>query len=165
MKEEGIAGNSFIRKGMVGELVLSNCCKESQPLLRYTTGDVVEILEAEQEEIVQKFKFRVVGRSDDMLVVKGINFYPGVIRNIISKYTICTGNYQIQIPNTALIDKLKLVVETNVLDSEQAMNNYKNNISKEIRVKYFVSCEVEFTEQLEKESNKLKLVKKVTNLE
>ncbi len=156
---ENTVSNENIVPGAVGELVLSNLNKEAQPLLRYATGDIVEILERKEENgICTAFRFRVTGRVDDMLVVKGINFYPAVVQNVISKYKECTGGYKIIVKDEAMIDEVKLLIETERgLQKEVPVQK----IQKEIRSKYFVNCKIELTEHILNTGNKAKLVERI----
>lgn len=162
---DGKASNRNIKVGNVGELVLTHKCKETQPLMRYATGDIIEIINVEEMDVINKFTFKVVGRSDDMLVVKGINFYPASIRNIVSEYEELTGNYQIQVLEKGIVDYVKLLVEKNSTNNNVDYSELKRKLSIAIRKKYFVSCDVEFVDNLVKEENKLKLVKKVESFE
>lgn len=165
IKEEQTASNYFIKKGAIGELILSNRCKESQPLLRYATGDMIEIIDAKNAGAVLNFRFKVIGRSDDMLVVKGINFYPAAVRELVSQYAEFTGNYQIQVMEKGIIDYVRLIVELNDSYEENMCERLKNMLKNDIRRKYFVSCDIELTKQIERQKNKLQLVKKVERFE
>lgn len=164
IEEEENVSNENIRIGAIGKLVLSNRCKESQPLIRYDTGDIIEILDVRNEKPVQHFKFNVVGRADDMIVVKGINFYPAVIRNVIASYKELTGNYQVQILREGIIDYVRLVIECGDV-SKDVLKLIGKEISTVIRKKYFVSVDILFTEEIEKDDNKLKVIKKVEKFE
>ncbi len=82
-------GNSVeIRKGNSGELVLSCLLREGQPLFRYRTHDAVEIIESDRCECGRRgFIFKVIGRTDDMIVVKGINFFPNSLQGTLAQFT------------------------------------------------------------------------------
>lgn len=164
-REEKKASNNFIKKGTVGELVLSNRCKEAQPLLRYATGDLIEVMDAENVESIQKFKFKVIGRSDDMLVVKGINFYPVVLRELISQYKECTGNYQVQVMEKGIIDYIRLIIELNDQYDQDTYERLRSTLKIEIRRKYFVSCDIRLTDHIDCQGNKLQLIKRVESFE
>lgn len=159
------ASNQNITEGAIGELVLSNIKKESQPLIRYATGDVIEILEVMKNNPVTKFKFRVLGRSDDMLVIKGINFYPSSIRGIISNCKICTGNYCVRVKNDRILDYIKLLVEVSEYEEEYKMKDVKEYLTNEIRARYFVLVDIEFTDKLDQGKNKVSLIERVNNYE
>lgn len=164
LEETDICNNNNIQKGVIGELVVTNLEKEAQPLIRYATGDIIEIISTEVCECGEKsFRFKVVGRRDDMIVVKGINFYPESIREIITQFEVCTGNYSVLIPESKLVDRIKLMIEIKTKDIDK--ENLGKIISKKIRSKYFVTCMIEFVTYLEVEGNKQKIVKKIKSLE
>ena len=76
-----------IRKGNSGELVLSCLLREGQPLFRYRTHDAVKIVESEGCECGRSgFIFKVIGRTDDMIVVKGINFFPNSLQGTLPQF-------------------------------------------------------------------------------
>jgi phenylacetate-CoA ligase len=83
--------------GAVGELVFTTLDREAHPLVRFRSHDHVEILGLGRHECGRTgFRFRVLGRSDDMFIVKGINVYPlGVQDLILSMRPAATGEYQI----------------------------------------------------------------------
>jgi phenylacetate-CoA ligase len=88
-----------IREGAIGELVLTNLHKESQPLIRYRTNDIIEIISMEKCKCNETgFRFNVIGRSDDMICIKGVNVFVSAIDKIIyNNSDILTGQYQINI--------------------------------------------------------------------
>ena len=80
-----------LQPGAIGELVVTTLYKEAQPLIRYRIGDIIEVISIEPCKCGESsFRFKVVGRRDDMLVIKGINFYPESIRSIITSYSECS---------------------------------------------------------------------------
>lgn len=91
-------GNAVeIVKGNTGELVLSCLLREGQPLFRYRTHDTVKIIESEGCECGRAgFVFKVIGRTDDMLVIKGINFYPNALQGTLARFkTHLSGEYRV----------------------------------------------------------------------
>lgn len=105
--------NLSIEKGSVGELVLTHIDKQAQPLIRYRTGDIIKIISTEKCQCGESgFKFEIVGRSDDMFVVKGINVFISAFDKIINEHLdVLSGQYQIHINKTEPIDKVLLLVE------------------------------------------------------
>ena len=99
--------------GAVGEMVLTHLQKEAQPLIRYRTADVIEILETDPCRCGRTgFRFRVRGRADDMLHVKGINVFPGGVAMVLEKMVPdVTGEFQIIVdhppPHTSLHIKIE----------------------------------------------------------
>ena len=74
-------------------MVISSLEKESQPLIRYSTKEKIRIINKKDISIF----FEILGRTDDMIVVKGINFFPEQLRSIISEFKELSGQYQLQI--------------------------------------------------------------------
>ena len=84
-------------QGAVGELVFTTLDREAHPLVRFRSRDHVQIVGVGRCDCGRTgFRFRVLGRSDDMFIVKGINVYPlGVQDVIMSMRPALTGEYQI----------------------------------------------------------------------
>ena len=73
--------------GSVGELVLTHLQRQCQPLVRYRTGDVVEVLSTDRCACGRGTpRFRVVGRVDEMIVVRGLNVFPSAIAEVIHQF-------------------------------------------------------------------------------
>lgn len=100
-----------IVKGATGELVLSNLSREAQPLFRYRTKDVIRIIDTAICACGrQGFRFKVIGRADDMITVKGVNFDPGVLQGIVAGYIQLSGEYRLYVPRPP-IQQLTLELE------------------------------------------------------
>jgi phenylacetate-CoA ligase len=86
-----------VADGAVGELVFTTLQREAHPLVRFRSHDHVRILGTRRCECGRTgFRFRMLGRSDDMFIVKGINVYPlGVQDVILSMRPAVTGEFQI----------------------------------------------------------------------
>lgn len=124
-----------IEKDVEGELVLTNLIREAQPLIRYRTNDIIKILSTEKCICGQtSFRFEVIGRSDDMITVKGVNVFVSVIEKVIIEYLeYFTGVFQIHVNKTYPIDKIVLKIETkeDQILSNKNFKNYLINIFKE----------------------------------
>ncbi len=75
-----------IKKGAVGEFVFSSLRREAQPLFRYRTNDVIEVLDAfyDEDDLI-RIRFKIQGRSDEMFNVKGVNFFPESLASILNE--------------------------------------------------------------------------------
>lgn len=148
-----------LKAGVRGEMVLTNLIKEAQPLIRYRTGDVIEIVSTADCPCGNEgFRFLIHGRSDDMLVIKGINFYPESIRSLLSQYPECTGTYIVLVPNRQPIDEIAIKVQ--VLAGEQDHYCLAEKIKKSIRNKLFITPEIILVEHLTSGENKINLVER-----
>ena len=102
-----------IEKDAEGELILTNLARESQPLIRYRTKDVVKILSNESCKCGESgFRFEIIGRSDDMITIKGVNVFVNSIDKIISNHLeLLTGVFQIHISKSDPISEILLRIE------------------------------------------------------
>ncbi len=99
-------------EGSKGELVFTSITKEAFPLLRYRTRDIC-ILSREKcscgRTLVKMTK--PMGRSDDMLIIKGVNVFPSQIESVLLKVSKATPNYQIIVDRVNNSDTFEIRVE------------------------------------------------------
>jgi len=101
-----------IQPGAVGELVLTHLVRDCQPLVRFRTGDIIAIDETDHCRCgCTGFRFRVVGRSDDMIVVRGLNMFPTMVAAVVSGFAELTGDYRIILDQPPPHDVLPVHVE------------------------------------------------------
>ncbi|MDO5702206.1 MAG: phenylacetate--CoA ligase [Lachnospiraceae bacterium] len=98
--------------GEYGEIVITTLLKEGAPLIRYRTHDISRIIPGECP-CGSKFPRidAIVGRSDDMVKFKGVNFFPKQIEEIIALFPDLSSEYQIRISHLEGRDTLRLYVE------------------------------------------------------
>ena len=83
--------------GEVGELVVTSLTREALPVIRYRTGDLTKIISRDRCKC-GRFHTRiapVIGRADDMMIVKGVNFFPKQVENALMSIPGIGNNYQI----------------------------------------------------------------------
>jgi phenylacetate-CoA ligase len=82
--------------GETGELVLTTLCREAMPLLRYRTRDITSVITGDCPcgRTHRRIR-RITGRSDDMLIVRGVNIYPQQIERVLMSLPGVGRNYQI----------------------------------------------------------------------
>ena len=101
-----------IAAGVEGELVLTHLARDCQPLVRFRTGDIIAIDETEPCQCGRHgFRFRVVGRSDDMVVVRGLNLFPTMVAAVLSGMEALSGDYRIVLDAPPPYDALPITVE------------------------------------------------------
>jgi phenylacetate-CoA ligase len=109
--------------GEVGELVLSNLCTESVPLLRYRMKDLVQF----DKEICEcgrtflRLDGGILGRSDDMFQFAGVNIFPSAIENLIREVQEFSNEYQIVVPKMGRGKRLKIRIEPDRSDIAQEL--------------------------------------------
>lgn len=101
--------------GAVGEMVFSFLDWEGGPFMRYALGDLLQVWTSPCACGMPGMRFRIVGRTDDMLIVKGANVYPEAIRRLLLEFAPrVTGHFRIRLarPGPAVEPPLRLRVET-----------------------------------------------------
>lgn len=100
------------RSGETGELVLTHVSRECQPLVRFRTGDLITITATDIAACGRTApRFRVTGRVDDMVVVRGINAFPTQVAAIINREPAFSGEYRIVLEGAGPYDVLPVEVE------------------------------------------------------
>ena len=108
------------REGERGELVLTHLSRECQPLVRFRTGDIIVLTGTGRARCGRTApRFRVVGRSDDMVVVRGINVFPAQAAAVVNRYDALSGEYRIVLDGPGPYDAL--LVEAELAEREQEM--------------------------------------------
>jgi phenylacetate-CoA ligase len=99
-------------EGVEGELVLTHLQRDCQPLVRFRSGDIIAVDSTGRCECgFEGLRFRVVGRSDDMVVVRGVNIFPSMVASVINGFKELSGNYRILLDTRPPYDVLPLAVE------------------------------------------------------
>lgn len=101
-------------EGSVGELVLTSLTKQAFPMIRYRTRDITRLDYAVCDcgrTLVRMEKTR--GRSDDMLIIKGVNVFPTQIEEVLFQIEGCEPHYQLIVDREDNMDSLEIQVEVN----------------------------------------------------
>jgi len=96
--------------GADGELVLTSLSKEAIPVIRYRTGDLTRLLPP-QGDIPMRRMAHILGRSDDMLIIRGVNIFPRQIEELILSDEALSPHYRIDIRREGALDELSITVE------------------------------------------------------
>ena len=98
--------------GSEGELALTHLDRECQPLVRFRTGDLVQLTATDRCACGRgASRFRVIGRTDEMIVVRGVNAFPSVVAAAIHACPELNGEYRIRLAHPPPYDRLPLEVE------------------------------------------------------
>lgn len=101
------------KEGERGELVLTHVSRECQPLVRFRSGDIIVLTGTGRAACGRTApRFRVVGRSDDMIVIRGINAFPTQIAAILNQHEALSGEYRIVLDGPGPYDFLPVEAET-----------------------------------------------------
>jgi phenylacetate-CoA ligase len=101
-----------VQAGQEGELVLTHLARDCQPLVRFRTGDIIAVDTTEPCQCGRTtMRFRVVGRSDDMVVVRGLNLFPTMVASVLTRFDELSGDYRIVLDTKPPHDFLPVHVE------------------------------------------------------
>ena len=118
-----------------GELVLTTLTKEGMPIIRYRTRDITKLYD---EKICECGRTHVKhtpikGRSDDMLIVRGTNIYPGQIESVLMKHENVGGKWRMVLSTENDVDKLTVEVESKIQLSQVESMDLEEAIREEIK--------------------------------
>jgi phenylacetate-CoA ligase len=95
--------------GELGELVFTSLSKEALPIIRYRTRDLTRLLPPTSRSMRRIAK--ITGRSDDMLIIRGVNVFPSQIEEQILKMPKLSPHYQLEVSREGHLDAMEVNVE------------------------------------------------------
>jgi len=95
--------------GEEGELVFTTLTKEALPMIRYRTRDLTRLLPPTARSMRRMGK--IVGRSDDMLIIRGVNVFPTQIEELILQHGALSGQYQLVVTRDGKLDEMQVLCE------------------------------------------------------
>ncbi len=114
-----------VAPGEVGEMVLTSLQKEASPLIRYRTHDLTRMIPGNCACGVSMPRIdRIMGRSDDMFIFRGVNIYPGQIGSVLEDFDDLSAEYQISLTRREGLDHMAVRVERapdSSSDNDEAM--------------------------------------------
>ena len=139
-----------LQDGEWGELVITTLTKEGLPMLRYRTKDITRL-------ITDKCKCgrttvrmdRIQGRSDDMLIIRGVNVFPSQIEGVLMSIPEIGGNYEIVVERIGHLDKLTINVEVKdfaLLDNYSKLEDLVKKVRQKLKVVLQIDAVVRLVE-------------------
>jgi phenylacetate-CoA ligase len=118
-----------------GELILTTLTKDGMPLLRYRTRDIAKLYDEKVCECGRTHikHTPIKGRSDDMLIIRGTNIYPGQIESVLMKNENVGGNWRIVLSTENDIDVLTVEVESKIPLSQVESMDLEGGLKSEIK--------------------------------
>ena len=95
--------------GEAGEVVFTSLTKEAMPVIRYRTRDLTRLLPGTARSMRRMEK--ITGRSDDMLIIRGVNVFPSQIEEQILRCDGLSAHYQIEVTRESRLDEMRVIVE------------------------------------------------------
>jgi len=133
-----------------GELVITTITKEGIPLIRYRTRDITRLIK--EPCICGRTHARIErlsGRSDDMLIIRGVNVFPSQIESVLFNIEGVEPHYQLIVERDGNLDTLEVQVEVNeqtFSDEIKELQELSNKIRKDIKDLLGVTCKVRLVE-------------------
>lgn len=150
--------------GSEGELVFTCITKEALPLIRYRTRDICRLTDEECPcGRTQVRMGKVTGRSDDMLIIRGVNVFPSQIESVLLELGLATPHYQLVIDRVGTLDNLEVHVEMTpemFSDAVRQVESAEHRIKSSIESTLGLSCKVRLLEpkSIERSEGKAKRV-------
>ncbi len=133
-------------EGERGELVITTLTKQGLPIIRYRTGDITSLtrIPCRCGRTLGRIE-SIVGRSDDMLLINGVNVFPSQIEHVLSKQEGVSLNYQIIADKKGFLDKLEVDVELDehlISDDISYLGNLKKTLEHALLNNLYINVEV-----------------------
>ena len=151
-------------EGEKGELVVTPLSKEGFPIFRYRTKDITRII-TEPCKCGRTFARmdKVVGRTDDMLIIKGVNVFPSQIESVLIQSPHIGPHYQLILRKKNYMDNLEVKVELidgSLLDQYGALEKVAGDIRSQLRTVLGLDCKVTLVEprSIERSTGKAKRI-------
>ncbi len=151
-------------EGSEGELVITTILKEGFPLLRYRTKDITSfVMEPCVCGRTSARMTKVKGRSDDMLIIKGVNVYPSQVESIIVGLQHISPYYQLVVTKKGYGNSLEVhveLVDDSLLEQYSELEKLENNLKARLRSVLGLDCKVKLREpnSIERTTGKAKRV-------
>ena len=131
-----------VAEGEQGELVFTSLTKQALPIIRYRTRDLTRLLPGTAAPSYRRME-KVTGRTDDMMIIRGVNVFPTQIEEIILREPGLAPYFQCVLTQPGNMVELTVVVETLVHEGEERANSIAADISHEIKARIGTSAKVE----------------------
>ncbi len=127
------ATGEVLPEGEEGELVITTLTKEAMPLVRYRTRDLTRIIPEPCPCGRTGIRLaRVKGRSDDMLIIRGVNVYPSQVEALLARIAGLSLNYQLEVTEKDYLKELTVHCESEAALDEEASRNLARFASKKL---------------------------------
>ena len=132
---------NVLEDGEKGELVFSSLCKEAFPIIRYRTKDLTKLMKGTARSMRRMEK--ITGRSDDMMIIRGVNIFPTQIEEQLLKIDSLSPHFQIRLVKEGRMDKM--IVYTEHYKPEDMEKTYTEDLAANLknRVKDNIGLSIE----------------------
>ena len=127
--------------GEPGELVLTSLTKQAFPVLRYRTRDLTRLLPPTSRSMRRIGK--ITGRSDDMLIIRGVNVFPTQIEELVCAVPALAPHYQIHVDKEGHLDRVRIKVESRTSLTTDGAGTAARDLGHRIKTLIGISAEIE----------------------
>jgi len=149
--------------GEIGELVFTSLTKEAMPIIRYRTRDLTRLLPGTARTM--RRMERISGRTDDMMIIRGVNVFPTQIEEQILKEPALAPHYLIEISRPGRMDELKIIVERREDVDDAAASAAAKGLKHHIKTMIGISTAIEIVNPggVERSLGKAKRIRDLRN--
>lgn len=123
-----------VPEGHAGELVITTLTKQALPMLRYRTRDITKITTAPCECGRTHLRIlRIAGRSDDMMIIRGVNVYPSQIESVLVGRPMLAPHYLLVIERQGTLDEVTIEVEAQIGVDEEAFPAIARDVAHHVK--------------------------------
>lgn len=139
-----------VKPGEVGELVMTTLRRTGMPIIRYRTRDLTHILDGQCPcGCAHARMARMVGRSDDMLIIRGVNVFPSQIEEVLMRHKWLGGNYVIHLSQKESLDQMTVKVEIGKAEfdgSIERLRDLRTELGRQLREQVGFTVNIEIIE-------------------
>lgn len=129
--------------GEEGELVFTSLTKEAMPVIRYRTRDLTRLLPGTSR--IMRRMDKITGRSDDMMIIRGVNVFPSQIEELICKVDGLAPHYQIELTKQGNLDSVTVYVESSSAIPHEQQRELEKTLLIQIKTYVGISSSVVVT--------------------
>lgn len=139
-----------LKEGEIGNLVITTINKEGIPLIRYKTGDICSLSTEKCDCGRTHIRMtKPIGRTDDMLIIRGVNIFPTQIESVLLNFSEVSPHYQIVVDKIKNLDNLKINVEITqgeILKDQIKLEKLKYSLAKKMESVIGISTKINILE-------------------
>ncbi|GAB6036230.1 phenylacetate--CoA ligase [Fundidesulfovibrio butyratiphilus] len=139
-----------VQPGEMGEMVLTTLCREGMPVIRYRTRDLTRALPGACPCGRAHMRIdRITGRSDDLIIIKGVNIYPMQIEQMLMRLPEVGQNYLIELESEGYIDQMRVKVEIKdefFVEDMRVLNALRQKIAHALKDELLITPKVDLVE-------------------
>jgi len=145
--------------GQEGELVFTALTKEALPIIRYRTKDLSKLLPGTARPAMRRMA-RITGRSDDMIILRGVNLFPSQIEEIALRIPALSPHFQLELTRTGRMDAMTIRIEPRENTTVEERASAGMLLKSQIKIHVGSSCAIEVVEPgtLERSNGKLRRI-------